>query len=179
MGGDKRRGGKGEGGKGKEREGGKRGGRGKGKGGEGKKGGEGGGKKKKTEGRKRGEKEKEGTEGGKRGGRKGRRLGMRTYSFNWSSKWTSGSESGIALHILSRHRAKIIFHEKVVRIPLPHGKMLRVYGERPEEKVKHLMSAKTEEQKLKDIVVIQNFSEAFPDDLSGLHLPKKLTYTSI
>ncbi|GJY99096.1 reverse transcriptase domain-containing protein [Tanacetum coccineum] len=56
----------------------------------------------------------------------------------------------------------------VVRIPLPHGDMLRVYGERPEEKVKHLMSAKAEEPKLKDIAIIRNFFEVFHDDLSGL-----------
>ncbi|GKG39421.1 hypothetical protein Tco_0463566 [Tanacetum coccineum] len=46
--------------------------------------------------------------------------------------------------------------------------MLRVYEEWPEEKVKRLMSAKAEEPKLEDIVIIQNFSEVFPDDLSGL-----------
>nr|GEX61081.1 reverse transcriptase domain-containing protein [Tanacetum cinerariifolium] len=46
--------------------------------------------------------------------------------------------------------------------------MLRVYRERPEEKVKHLMSTKAEEPKLKDIAIVQNFSEVFPDDLSGL-----------
>ncbi|GKB08407.1 hypothetical protein Tco_0836691 [Tanacetum coccineum] len=37
-----------------------------------------------------------------------------------------------------------------------------------EEKVRHLMSAKAEEQKLKDIIVVRNFSEVFLDDLSGL-----------
>ncbi|GKE70245.1 putative reverse transcriptase domain-containing protein, partial [Tanacetum coccineum] len=58
---------------------------------------------------------------------------------------------------LSRHKAKIACHEKVVRIPLPNGEMLRVLGERPEEKVGHLMSAKAEGQKLKDIVVVKNF----------------------
>ncbi|GKB79828.1 putative reverse transcriptase domain-containing protein [Tanacetum coccineum] len=46
--------------------------------------------------------------------------------------------------------------------------MLMVYGERPEEKVKRLMSAKAEESKLEDIAIVQNFSEVFPDDLSGL-----------
>ncbi|GKC98113.1 hypothetical protein Tco_1168388 [Tanacetum coccineum] len=50
-------------------------------------------------------------------------------------------------------------HEKVVRIPLPNGKILRVLGERPEEKAKHLMSVKVEGQKLKDIVVVRNFFE--------------------
>ncbi|GKB21307.1 putative reverse transcriptase domain-containing protein [Tanacetum coccineum] len=33
-------------------------------------------------------------------------------------------------------RLKIICHEKVVRIPLPDGKVLRVLGERPEEKAR-------------------------------------------
>ncbi|GKC90387.1 putative reverse transcriptase domain-containing protein [Tanacetum coccineum] len=60
---------------------------------------------------------------------------------------------------LSRHRAKIVCHQRVVRIPLPHGEMLRVYGEWPEEKVKHLMSAKAKELKLEDIAIIRNFSE--------------------
>ncbi|GJV23407.1 reverse transcriptase domain-containing protein [Tanacetum coccineum] len=32
-------------------------------------------------------------------------------------------------------RAEIVCHEKVVRIPLPHGKMLRVYEERLDEKI--------------------------------------------
>ncbi|GKA99937.1 putative reverse transcriptase domain-containing protein [Tanacetum coccineum] len=74
----------------------------------------------------------------------------------------------IGMDWLSRHRAEIVCHERVVRIPLPHGEMLRVYKERPEEKVKHLMSAKAEEPKLEDITIVQNFSKVFPDDLSGL-----------
>nr|GEV16410.1 putative reverse transcriptase domain-containing protein [Tanacetum cinerariifolium] len=61
---------------------------------------------------------------------------------------------------LCRHRAKIICHEMVVRMLLPHGKMLRVYIERPEEKVKRLMSAKVEEPKLEDITIVQNFFES-------------------
>ncbi|GJX62338.1 putative reverse transcriptase domain-containing protein [Tanacetum coccineum] len=59
-----------------------------------------------------------------------------------------------------RHKAEIVFHEKVVRIPLPNGEMIRVLGERPEEKVRHSKSAKVKEQKLKDIVVVTNFSES-------------------
>nr|GEW62460.1 putative reverse transcriptase domain-containing protein [Tanacetum cinerariifolium] len=35
---------------------------------------------------------------------------------------------------LSKHKAKIIFHEKVVRITLRNGKTLRVIGEKPKEK---------------------------------------------
>nr|GEW15533.1 putative reverse transcriptase domain-containing protein [Tanacetum cinerariifolium] len=58
---------------------------------------------------------------------------------------------------LSRHKSEIVCHEKVVRIPLPHEKILRVLGKKLEENIKHLMSAKTEEQKLKDIVIVRNF----------------------
>ncbi|GJY12917.1 putative reverse transcriptase domain-containing protein [Tanacetum coccineum] len=74
----------------------------------------------------------------------------------------------IGMDWLSRHKAEIVCHERVVRIPLPCGNMLRVYGEQPEEKVKRLMSVKAEEPKLEDITIVQNFSKVFPDDLSGL-----------
>ncbi|GKB32109.1 putative reverse transcriptase domain-containing protein [Tanacetum coccineum] len=58
------------------------------------------------------------------------------------------------------NKAEIICHKKVVKIPLPHGKILRVLGEKPEEKLRCLMSAKTEEQKLRDIVIVRNFPES-------------------
>ncbi|GJW54095.1 reverse transcriptase domain-containing protein [Tanacetum coccineum] len=51
----------------------------------------------------------------------------------------------IGMDWLSKHKAEIICHEKVVRIPLRNGKTLRVVGERPEEKVRHLRSAKSKE----------------------------------
>ncbi|GJY90220.1 putative reverse transcriptase domain-containing protein [Tanacetum coccineum] len=40
---------------------------------------------------------------------------------------------------LSNYKAEIICHEKVVRIPLSDGKVLRVVGERPEEKARFLI----------------------------------------
>ncbi|GKD29123.1 putative reverse transcriptase domain-containing protein [Tanacetum coccineum] len=74
----------------------------------------------------------------------------------------------IGMDWLSDHKAEIICHEKVVRIPLLDGKVLRVLGEKPEEKVRQLMSAKTKEKKQEEIVVVRDFLEVFPDDLSGL-----------
>ncbi|GJV03664.1 putative reverse transcriptase domain-containing protein, partial [Tanacetum coccineum] len=44
----------------------------------------------------------------------------------------------IGMDWLSNHKAEIICHEKVVRIPLPDDKVLRVIGERPDKKVRHL-----------------------------------------
>ncbi|GJW17954.1 putative reverse transcriptase domain-containing protein [Tanacetum coccineum] len=55
-----------------------------------------------------------------------------------------------------------------VRIPLLDGKVLRVLGERPEEKTRLLMSAKANERKQEEIVVVRDFPEVFPDDLFGL-----------
>ncbi|GJY87682.1 putative reverse transcriptase domain-containing protein [Tanacetum coccineum] len=70
----------------------------------------------------------------------------------------------IGMDWLSNYKAEIICHEKVVRVPLPDGNMLRVLGERPEGKVRFLMGVKKKEE----IVVVRYFPEVFPDDLSGL-----------
>ncbi|GJY91998.1 putative reverse transcriptase domain-containing protein [Tanacetum coccineum] len=70
----------------------------------------------------------------------------------------------IGMDWLSNYKAKIICHEKVVRIPLPDRKVLRVVGERPEEKARFLMGVKKQEE----IVVVRDFDKVFLDDLSGL-----------
>ncbi|GJV50565.1 putative reverse transcriptase domain-containing protein [Tanacetum coccineum] len=54
----------------------------------------------------------------------------------------------IGMDWLSDHKAEIICHEKVVRIPLLDGK--------------------AKEKKQEEIVVVRDFPEVFPDDLSGL-----------
>ncbi|GKB42591.1 hypothetical protein Tco_0887533 [Tanacetum coccineum] len=59
-------------------------------------------------------------------------------------------------------------HVGSVRIPLQDGKVLRVLGERPEEKARLLMSPKASEKKQEEIVVVRDFPNVFPDDLSGL-----------
>nr|GEX45983.1 hypothetical protein [Tanacetum cinerariifolium] len=64
--------------------------------------------------------------------------------------------------------AEIICHEKVVRIPLLDGKVLRVLEEKPDEKMRQLMIAKAKDKKQRDIIMVRFFTEVFPDDLSGL-----------
>ncbi|GJU72767.1 putative reverse transcriptase domain-containing protein [Tanacetum coccineum] len=56
----------------------------------------------------------------------------------------------------------------IVRIPLPDGKVLRVVGVRPDEKVGLLMSVKASDKKQEEVVVVIDFPEVFPDDLSRL-----------
>nr|GEU62397.1 copia protein [Tanacetum cinerariifolium] len=72
----------------------------------------------------------------------------------------------IGMDRLSNYKAKIIFHEKVVRIPLPDGNARRVLGERPKEKARFLMCVKKQEE----IVVVRDFPEVFLDDLFGFLL---------
>ncbi|GJY51630.1 putative reverse transcriptase domain-containing protein [Tanacetum coccineum] len=65
----------------------------------------------------------------------------------------------IGMGWLSNYKAEIICHEKVVRIPLPDGKVLREVGERLEEKVRLLMSTKASDKKQEEIVVVRDFPE--------------------
>nr|GFA95209.1 putative reverse transcriptase domain-containing protein [Tanacetum cinerariifolium] len=69
---------------------------------------------------------------------------------------------------LSNHKAKIICHEKVLRIPLLDGKVLSVLGERLKEKARILMSAKTSDKKQEEIVVVRDFPELAPFELEEL-----------
>nr|GEV63526.1 hypothetical protein [Tanacetum cinerariifolium] len=66
----------------------------------------------------------------------------------------------IGMYWLSNHKAEIICHEKVVRISLLDGKVLRVLGEIPKEKARLLMSTKTRDKKQEEIVVVRDFLES-------------------
>ncbi|GJS33139.1 putative reverse transcriptase domain-containing protein [Tanacetum coccineum] len=74
----------------------------------------------------------------------------------------------IGMDWLSDYKAEIICHEKVVRIPLLEVKVLRVLGEKPEEKMRQLMSTKAKEKEQKEIMVVRDFPEVFSNDLSRL-----------
>ncbi|GKA49304.1 putative reverse transcriptase domain-containing protein [Tanacetum coccineum] len=74
----------------------------------------------------------------------------------------------IGMDWLANYKAGIICHEKVVRILLPDGMVLRVLGERPKEKARLLMSTKANEKNQEEIIVVRDFLEVILDDLSGL-----------
>ncbi|GKD00929.1 putative reverse transcriptase domain-containing protein [Tanacetum coccineum] len=69
---------------------------------------------------------------------------------------------------LSKKKFVIVCHEKVVRIPLEGDGILRVYGERSWKAAKALMNAKVDEPRISDILVVRDFTDVFPEDLSGL-----------
>ncbi|GJU97354.1 putative reverse transcriptase domain-containing protein [Tanacetum coccineum] len=89
-----------------------------------------------------------------------------SYEIEIASGWSF--DVIIGMDWLSDHKAEIICHEKVVRIPLLDGKVLRVLREKPKEKMRHLMSAKAKEKKQEEIVVVRDFPEVFLNVLSGL-----------
>ncbi|GJZ66393.1 putative reverse transcriptase domain-containing protein [Tanacetum coccineum] len=82
----------------------------------------------------------------------------------------------IGIDWLSNHKAEIICHEKVVRIPLLNGKVLRVLGEKSEENMRQLMSAKTKDKEQEELVVVRDFPKVFPDDLFGLPLVREVEF---
>ncbi|GKA81507.1 putative reverse transcriptase domain-containing protein [Tanacetum coccineum] len=74
----------------------------------------------------------------------------------------------VGMDWLSKHKAEIVCHEKVVRIPLESGEILHVQGERTLGIAKALSNVKVDESQLSDISVVRDFVKVFPKDLSGL-----------
>ncbi|KAD6796015.1 hypothetical protein E3N88_06911 [Mikania micrantha] len=94
----------------------------------------------------------------------------------------------IGMDWLATHKAEIVCHEKYIRIPLPSGDTLRVFGETSSKGLKlmsctkahkylrkkciaflaHIVEKKEKGKKIEDVPVIRDFPEVFPDDLPGL-----------
>nr|GEU49903.1 reverse transcriptase domain-containing protein [Tanacetum cinerariifolium] len=65
----------------------------------------------------------------------------------------------IGMDWLSKHRAKIIYDEKVVHIPIDDETLI-IRAQ--------VMEKKTEEKRQEDIPLVREFLDVFPEDLSGL-----------
>ncbi|GJT03909.1 putative reverse transcriptase domain-containing protein [Tanacetum coccineum] len=76
-------------------------------------------------------------------------------------------QSGL-LGCVARTYQEQLVQRLIVRIPLPDGHVLDIYGERPDVYPKSLLCIKAGEKRLDDIHVVREFPEVFPDDLSGL-----------
>ena len=74
----------------------------------------------------------------------------------------------IGMNWLSKHKAEVVCDEKVVRIPLESGVILRIQGECLGNDLKSLKNAKSKELKIEEIPVVCEFPGVFPEDLSGL-----------
>ncbi|KAI3725002.1 hypothetical protein L1987_64773 [Smallanthus sonchifolius] len=94
----------------------------------------------------------------------------------------------IGMDWLSSHHAEVVCFEKCIRIPLPSGDTLKVFGEKPCSGLKlmscttarkylwkeyvaflaHIVQNKDQEKSIQDIPIICDFPEVFPKDLFGL-----------
>ncbi|GKB69108.1 putative reverse transcriptase domain-containing protein, partial [Tanacetum coccineum] len=61
----------------------------------------------------------------------------------------------VGMDWLSKNKAVIVCHEKVVEIPLKEGGILRVHEERIWKATKALMNAKVDEPRIRDIPVVR------------------------
>ncbi|GJW54250.1 hypothetical protein Tco_0098335 [Tanacetum coccineum] len=74
-------------------------------------------------------------------------------------KRSHGFNVVIGMDWLSKYRARIIYDEKVVHIPID-GETLIIRAQ--------VMEKKSDEKRLEDIPVVREFSEVFPENLLGL-----------
>ncbi|GKC27988.1 putative reverse transcriptase domain-containing protein [Tanacetum coccineum] len=103
-------------------------------------------------------------------------LGIKPSDLGFSYEIEIANGQLVEIDKLYDHKAEIVCYEKVVRIPLLDDKVLRVIGERPDKKVRHLVSAKPKEQKREELVMVRDFPKVFPDDLSGLPPSREIEF---
>ncbi|GKD41932.1 putative reverse transcriptase domain-containing protein, partial [Tanacetum coccineum] len=92
-------------------------------------------------------------------------LGNSLFSINLIPLGHGSFDVIVGMDWLSQNKAVIVFHEKVVEIPLEGSGILRVQGERNLGAAKALMNGKVDEPKLSDISVVRDFVDVFPKDL--------------
>ncbi|KAI3814080.1 hypothetical protein L1987_18825 [Smallanthus sonchifolius] len=94
----------------------------------------------------------------------------------------------IGMDWLSKNHVEVMCFEKYIRVPLPPGDILKVFGEKPCKGLKlmscitaqkyirkkcmvflaHVIQKEDKERRIEDIPIIREFPEVFPDDLPGL-----------
>nr|GEX52523.1 reverse transcriptase domain-containing protein [Tanacetum cinerariifolium] len=82
----------------------------------------------------------------------------------------------VGMDWLSYHHGVIVCYEKIVRIPLPNGEILKIQGERPEKEPKLLSCIKADKKKPKDIRIVCDFPKVFPNELSGLPPAREIEF---
>nr|GEV78630.1 hypothetical protein [Tanacetum cinerariifolium] len=82
----------------------------------------------------------------------------------------------VGMDCLSKNKAVIVCHEKVVEIPIKEVGILRVHGERTWKVAKALINTKVDEPRISDIPVVQDFTNVFSKDLSGLQPQRQVEF---
>ncbi|KAD6453924.1 hypothetical protein E3N88_08630 [Mikania micrantha] len=102
----------------------------------------------------------------------------------------------VGMDWLSKHKAEIVCHERVIRVPLDNGEILVIHGERPGRSLQliscmkarkylrkqymaflaHVTDKKGKEKQLQDILVVKEFPKVFPEDLPGVPPPRQVKF---
>ncbi|KAM0060059.1 putative nucleotidyltransferase, Ribonuclease H [Helianthus debilis subsp. tardiflorus] len=102
----------------------------------------------------------------------------------------------IGMDWLQKNHAEIACHEKFVRLPLPSGDVLHVYGDRPSRGLKlmsctqankylrkqyfaflaHVVEEKGKGKSLSDVSMVRDFPDVFPEDLPGPPPPRSVDF---
>nr|GEV09054.1 putative reverse transcriptase domain-containing protein [Tanacetum cinerariifolium] len=65
---------------------------------------------------------------------------------------------------------------KTVRVPFLNSKILEIQSEISEKDVRSLLCKKADEKKVESILIVYDFPEVFPNDLSGLPLMREIEF---
>ncbi|GJZ28950.1 putative reverse transcriptase domain-containing protein, partial [Tanacetum coccineum] len=82
----------------------------------------------------------------------------------------------VGMEWLSKNKAVIVCHEKVVDMPIEEGGILRVHRERTLGSAKALMNAKVDEPRISDIHAACDITDVFPKDFLGLPPQRKVEF---
>ena len=105
----------------------------------------------------------------------------------------------VGMDWLQKFHAEVVCFEKFIRLPLPSGETLCIYGERPSKGLKlmsctkasmylrkkyfaflaHIVEKKDKERSVSDVPVVRDFPEVFPEDLPGPPPLAQLIFGSI
>ncbi|KAI3811474.1 hypothetical protein L1987_21198 [Smallanthus sonchifolius] len=115
-------------------------------------------------------------------------LNEHTFSIDLTPMQLGSFDVIVGMDWLSKHRAEIVCADKFLKIPLPSGEVLHVYGEKQPKGLKlmtitkaqkylnknypaflaHVVKEKDKGKLMADIPVIKDFAEVFPKDLPGI-----------
>ena len=102
----------------------------------------------------------------------------------------------IGMDWLSSHRADILCYERVVRLNLPNGETLFIYGDKPSSNLQviscvkaqkylrkeyhaflaHIVDTKREVKDINDIPEVCNYPDVFPEDLPGVPSARQVEF---
>ncbi|XP_022007754.1 uncharacterized protein LOC110907027 [Helianthus annuus] len=115
-------------------------------------------------------------------------LGERRFSNDLLPVQLGSFDVVVGMDLLSKSRAEVVCHEKIIRIPLANDETLIVHREKRDTPMQiincmkahkclrkgfvaflaHVVDKKVGEPKLEDVPVVKDFPEVFPEDLPGL-----------